>query len=436
MADDVNDPSGLSTRTRNQIAKLDEIDNDADREHLRSWANDMLTSDLATTTVTNRLNPVRMTAERADSPLVEFDSKDRVLDLLSEFADGTNPDVKDDGLGDGTIRQYRQALKLFFRDKLGHEWADDIVIGGTDPTPITEDQILTDDDVDALLDTSENPRDTALVAFLCVTGQRITAALSIRVGDVNLAGQTGTITLNSEATGMKGASGPRPILWARPFIATWLSNHPDRDDDDAPLFCATQSGRRPTEDGGWVTWEAGDTLSPSQARGRLTNLAEKAGVNLDKVKPHNFRHTAITRMRDEGVSDDRIRFMVGVDEESTILERYDKQSDERMLARIRNDYGMDVEDPDRDVGKPTMDNCPYCHAPLRESARFCDACGAPLDAGSAEMKSETRDGLADIMEDSNDPDRRSIARDAMDEVDVDPALVEAVADELESRGHD
>lgn len=434
MPKDVNDPSNLSGRAKRQVELLGNVEHDQDRAALQSWANEMLTGDVANTTIANRLSPARLCAERADRPLVEFDGLDDLTELLSAFADGSHPDVPQDGYSDGTIRQYRQATKLFFRH-VGREWAEDIVIGSADPTPITEDQILSSEDVDALLDAAENPRDAALVAFLTVTGQRISAALSIRLGDLEFGERTASVRLNDDAEGLKNASGPRPLLWAQPFIQSWRSSHPRQGDPDAPLFCTTQSGQRPHEDGSIVSWSKGEVLSPSQVRSRLSDLALAAGVDPEKVKPHNFRHTAITRMRDNNVSDDRIKFMVGVAPDSDILERYDKQSDERMMRRLRESHGID-EDDEADVGAPSLDTCPHCRAPLRETARYCDSCGTPLNAAAAEEQETTVEALMDDLEEFGDREKRAIARESVSAAD-DPDLLDAVADRVIDRldGH-
>lgn len=434
MGNSIDDPSDITGRAKRQLERAREMEHPEDSAAVASWGYDMLTSDFSPATVTNRVNPIVKLAERADKPLVEFESKDDVTDLLVSLADGSHPDVKEGGLSDGTIRAYRQAARLFFRDELDREWGEDIVLGQMDQSSVTEDQILTNADVDALLDSATNTRDAALVAFLTVTGQRISAMLSIRVGDVDFTQDTGTIFLNKDAVGLKGADGPRPMLWARPYIASWLNNHPKQKDDDAPLFCATQSGRRPKEDGGFVEWEAGDALSPSQIRNRLRALADAADIDKDKIKPHNFRHTAITRMRDKGVADDRIRFMVGVADDSNILEHYDQAENERMLARLREDYG--IEDPaakGTDVGKPTLDTCPQCQAPLREGARFCSACGTPMDVTAAEQASRTRSAIVDDMAEFSDPLKRKLAREGFEEVENDPDFIEQVAARVAER---
>jgi len=411
MPNDITDINNFSGRLRTQFELVADLDVEADRQAITRWGN---SQDVADTTLIDRLKNVRLLAERSDQRLVDMDKGD-VLTLLAQFSNGTHPDVPDDGLGDGTMRQYRQAIRLFFRDELNRNWAEDITIGQVERSPIGPDQILTSDEVDALLEASQTPRDSALIAFLCVTGQRITAALSIRVDDVDLGDRTATIRLNDDAKGLKGAAGPRPILWARSYVANWLDVHPRRDDPNAALFCTTQGGSRPREDGDTITWERGDPMSRSQAHTRLTNVAERADVPTEKVKPHNFRHTAITRMRDQGIPDDRIKFMVGVEPDSDILERYDKATNEKMLRRLREDHGIDTED-DLSIGQPSTDTCRQCRAPLREASRFCPQCGTPLTVDAADEIEEMGDDLeSTIPELAEHPD-----------VDLDAETLEAL----------
>lgn len=393
---DINDVNNFSGRLRSQVELVQDMDVDEDREAILRWLHTM---DVADTTLIDRLKNVRLMSSRADKRLVDMDKSD-VLALFADMADGSHPGVPADGLGNGTIRQYRQAARLFFRDELDRDWGGDIVIGQTERSPIGPDQILTSDEVDDLLDACEDPRNSAIISFLCVTGQRITATLSIRVGDVELDQRQATVRLNSDAKGLKGASGPRPVLWARPYIANWLDNHPLQYKDNAPLFCATQSGWRPHEDGGKVSWEKGEPLSRSQVHNQLKKVARRADVPTEKVKPHNFRHTAITRMRDEGIPDDRIRFMVGVEPDSDILERYDTTTNQKMMNRVREDHGMATEE-EVTVGRPSLEECNQCGTSLRGNSRFCPQCGAPLNVDAhddiEEVKADIDETIPDAM---------------------------------------
>lgn len=421
------DPNKFRQRLQNQLELVQtDLEHDGDSAAIMRWANQQ--RDLAATTVTGRLNCIRKLAERSPKPLTEIDSPDTVYELLGSFKDGSHPDVKDAGLADGSLRQYRQAARLFFRDALDREWGEDIEIGQPDTSPVSPDQILTSDEIDALLEACTTPRDSAAISFLTVTGQRITATLSIRVGDVEFDERTATVHLNDDAVGLKGASGPRPLLWSRSYIASWLDNHPRREDPDAPLFCTTQGGRRPTESGELVEWEAGDPLSRTQLQTRIGKVAERAGVDRGKVKMHNFRHTAITRMRNQGTPDDRIRFMVGVAAESDILERYDHADNQQMMARIREAHGIEANG-DLDVGRPSTRSCGSCSSQLRGSARFCPKCGAPQDVSAAESIDEQKQAVLDDL-DSSDPQDRRIAREAMEDLLEDAEFQELIVDQM------
>jgi integrase len=426
------DPNNYRQRLQNQLELVQtDLDHQADADAIMRWANQQ--RDLAATTVTGRLNCIRKLAERSATPLTEIESADVVYELLGALGDGTHPDVKDDGLSDGTLRQYRQAARLFFRDELGREWGEDIEIGQPDASPVSPEQILTSDEIDALLEACTTPRDSAVIAFLTVTGQRITATLSIRVGDVEFGDRTATVHLNDDAVGLKGASGPRPLLWSRSYIANWLENHPRRGDPEAPLFCTTQGGQRPTESGEIIEWEAGDPLSRHQIQTRIRKVADRAGIDRSKVKMHNFRHTAITRMRNQGTPDDRIRFMVGVAAESDILERYDHADNQQMMARIREAHGIASED-DLDVGQPSTRPCGSCGTQLRGTARFCPKCGAPQDVSAADSIDDQKQAILDDL-DSSDPQDRRLARETMEDLFEDPEFQELVVEQmLDSHG--
>lgn len=427
MGNSVNDPSDLEGRTRRQVERVQNFDQSSDREALVAWANKLLTGDYAVSTVGNYLCAVRLTSERADKPLVDFESSEEIIDLLESIQSGSHPDVKSEGLN---VRPYKVALRVFFGDHLEREWYDDIEVGQPDVTPITEDDVFSSDETDALLEAARHPRDMALVAFMLVTGQRSTAVLSVRVGDVSLDDQSGKVHLNDEATGMKGASGPRPLLWARPYIVNWLENHPRRDDPDAPLFCCLKGGSRPKEDG-TSSWERGDVLSKDQLDNRLNSLAEDAGIDPDRVSPHTSRHSAITRMRNQGINDDRIRFMIGVAEDSDILERYDQATDEKMMNRLREDHGMDTGEDE--VGRPTIENCPQCRQTLRESTRYCPSCGTAMTMEAAERVETTRETVQDELVTIEDSEKRQFARDTLSEIESDAEFVDAVADEVMAR---
>lgn len=245
-------------------------------------------------------------ATASDRLLTAIETKGELIDVLAPVRSGDAPNVSDDGLATSTMRNYRQATRLFFRHELGHDWADEIELGQPTATPIGPNDILTPDESDQLLAAAPNARDTALVEFLAVTGQRITATLSIRVGGIELSGEPGTVRLNDEVLRHNGADGPRPVLWAGPYISTWFESHPRLQNPEAPLFCMIEAdvwtdGDEP------ATWDKGDPLTPTQASTPLRKTATAAGVDEEKESPHTFHHPDITWMRERGMPDEADR---------------------------------------------------------------------------------------------------------------------------------
>ncbi|MFB6362225.1 MAG: tyrosine-type recombinase/integrase, partial [Halobacteriales archaeon] len=261
-------------------------------------------------------------------------------------------------------------------------------------TPVTPEQLVETEDLSALFDAVTEPRDAALLGTLLATGQRISAVLSIRVGDVDLGGKSGVVHLNDEALGLKGASGPRPLLWATGFVSRWLGVHPRADEDDAPLFCTLKSGVGGNEQTAVRRYEEGDVLSRHQAHSRLKDLAEAAGVDPVKVKPHNLRHAAITRMVREGLDEQKIKWLVGWARDSSQFKRYQHLTDDQMLEDVLDEYGLAEEDVDS-VGKRERTVCDRCDTPLRPGASWCDNCGLALTHAAFEAEQNAE---ADVNE--------------------------------------
>lgn len=375
-----NDPEGHADKWEREKAKLEDHRPVEDREPLQEWANAKLETKEVTTAYW-QLNKVRRlsASDAAQEPLTTFESAGKVSELIGEFA------------GDyveGTRRQYRQAARHFFRF-LGWDWAEDIHVGKSPAADneVGRDDVLTRRECDALLAAVEHPRDRALITTLLATGQRITALLTLRRGDVSFegaAGENGTIYLNDDALGLKDASGPRPLLWATDDVRKWLRQHP-RTDDDAPLFCTVKSGHGGNHaDGSYYEYEKGEYLSRQQVRRRLRNIAERTAdldnhvtVDPDKAgRPHFYRHSAITRMVREGVDEQQIKWLVGWDEDSGQLSRYSHVTDEEFMAAIRQSHGKDSDTETEVIGRPTIEECPECGADARVGTGTCEECGA------------------------------------------------------------
>lgn len=377
---DTTDINADSRRFQGQLDKLETADiADSDRDAIRAFIRqrDAHTS-TATSTDLNHLKNLRLSADRSDMALTDMEKSD-VDDLLFQFK-------HERGMADGTLRNYRKSLRLFYRDGLGREWAEEIKVGPSPTRKADPDDALNREETDALLDAARNPRDKALLAMLLDGGFRKAAVASLRVRDVDLSGRAGRVMLNQDASGLKGADGPKALTWSTPYLAAWLDVHPRRDDPNAALFHTLREPHEVEDDG---------ALTPFHFQRILKGLAEDADVPREKVNPHNFRKTAITRWIREGLSEQEIKHRAGWVKDSGQFEVYSQVSAEEMNGQILNRYGFADEET---VGTPTLKDCPRCRTPLRSRVAFCPSCGLPLSDRSvdiADATGEIKDDTAD-----------------------------------------
>ena len=289
----VSDIHNFGDQFTQQLEKLDEADiGDRDRKAIKQFIRYQdAQRGLAASTNVNNCSDLRLSATRADTPLMDMTRED-VDALLFEYK-------HDHEMAPGTLRNYRKALRKFFRYH-DREWAEDIEIGAIPDREVDAEKTLTEDEISALREAVDHPRNKALLEMLLDTGLRISAIGTLRVKDVDLNGRTGSVTLNQDAVGRKGASGKRPLTYSKPYVANWLDVHPRSGDPGAPLF-----HRLTKPNGGWGDDDG--ALHYYSLQKVLKQTAEDAGVPRDKVNPHNFRKTAISQWIRQGFSEQEIK---------------------------------------------------------------------------------------------------------------------------------
>jgi len=134
-----------------------------------------------------------------------------------------------------------------------------------------------------LREARHSPRDTALITLLAQTGLRISEALALTWGDVEIRERSGQVVVRQGKGGKRRAV---PLnLTARQALASWRE----------------------------AQGETPGLVFPVTARGfekALTRYARRARVE-GKVTPHMFRHTFAKGLVDAGVSLDRVAALAG-----------------------------------------------------------------------------------------------------------------------------
>ncbi len=173
------------------------------------------------------------------------------------------------------------AIKRFYKWHLGEDegypasvaWIRTTISQSKRKLP---EDLLSKEEIRAILDGAISTRDKALISLLADGGLRIGEALNLRVKDFHPDEYGGYLMV-------QGKTGPRRVrlIDSVPYLSAWLRDHPQREDGDAPLFL--QLGRN-----------RGAPLLYAAARKAIRSAAERGGVDVSKVNPHNFRHTRAT----------------------------------------------------------------------------------------------------------------------------------------------
>jgi len=133
-------------------------------------------------------------------------------------------------------------------------------------------EMLSEDDIKALINAADNPRDRAFIAILYESGCRIGEMLFLRLKHLKFDNYGAQLLVNGK-TGYRRIR----IIASAPYLTDWLNRHPLKDDPEAPL---------------WITRNQ-STMNYVAIRMTLSRIAEKAGVK-KKINPHNFRHSRAT----------------------------------------------------------------------------------------------------------------------------------------------
>lgn len=373
-------------RLRRERARLEDSDElaDADVDAIKRLlrAKD---GDVAISTLEAYSRRLRMSARIADRPLVELD-QDSYEALVYEMR-------HEHDLSDSTVRNRENAMCIFLDEIVGAEWIEEVDRTIVEDTQVDPADMLDPEDIRALVDAARHQRDVALIDILADTGARLSLVASLRVKDVSLDGEQATYRPNSDAIGLKGAEiKPYPIVDSAATLRNYLhDSHPRPEEPEAALI---HKMRRFDDD---VSVDDG-SLAPNHIRQTLTRIADRAGVE-KPVNPHNFRHSAITRMYREGYSKGQIQHRVQWTIDTDMWERYVHLEAEELNDDIFAAAG--ITDPDEDRSDPTRQECGNCRESLAPHHEYCPRCGDAVSPESRDTVDEFVDRGIDHLADGD-----------------------------------
>jgi hypothetical protein len=173
-------------------------------------------------------------------------------------------------------------------------------------------------------------RDKALIACLWETGVRVHELLAVNLGDVRETdspenGGRKMYLIWFRKVKVAGEEHQGYIIEGEPLLRAWLRAHPDPR-ADAPLF-TTYEGKRLGNDG---------------ALHVVKERAKRAGIQ-KRVYNHLFRHSRTTFLLANGMSEARVKALLGWKAGSVMLARYAHLVSGDAKAGLFEMYGMRPE---------------------------------------------------------------------------------------------
>lgn len=367
---DVDDPHNYERRLERELTRLGETDGvepptrDAIEEFVEAHRAGAVPDDdeLALSSLQTYVKYLRYTAEAVDGLLLEA-TPDEIGNYLEKVGYRNSASYHNANIS---------ALYAFSRfHDIGWDDEWDWII--TDPAKVDTDRLFTDGEVNDLLDAGD-ARDQVMIGVLADTGCRIGALCSFRIRDLDLEGEVPQLAFNTDAP-TKTADGKVLLTWSAGHIETYLStDHPRPDDPEAPLLHKSEQ----------YDLEKGDdgAVSPARIRDRLKELGDDVGIARDRMKAHNFRHTAVSNWIRQGFSADEIVHRASWAGHE-MLDIYDNLTDEQRNEDLAAKYGLiDDEDVATDPSEATIP-CPRCERAVRRDANFCPKCRLQMSRAPA-----------------------------------------------------
>lgn len=276
-----------------------------------------------------------------------------------------------------TKQDYKKLIRKFFKWMDKADLVDWIKISRKDSKKLPED-LLSEEEIEKLINACEHPRDRALVASLYESGARISELGNLKIKHVKF-DQYGAVLIVDGKTGMRRVR----IIFSSPYLATWLENHPFRDNPEAFVWVGIGTVGRNVP------------LQYGAIRMHLKRIAEKAGIK-KRIHPHLFRHSRSTHLA-KHLTEAQMKQYLGWVQGSNMAAIYVHLSGRDVDNALLKMHGIFTEETNNVQMSPKQ--CTRCTTMNAPTTKFCSKCGIALDIKTAlEIEEKSSDVTMDFMQ--------------------------------------
>ncbi len=299
-------------------------------------------------------------ATLAGSKVINDFTKDDVIQMLAKF--------ESNHYSDWTRSDYRLTTKKFFQwlrncedGVYPHEvrWIKNLY----PKSNLSPDQLLSEEEVKAMVDAADHPRDKALIFVLYDSGCRIGELLTLRIKDV----ETDTAGAVLNVTGKTGKRRVR-LIQSVPLLSAWLAFHPFGKNPNACLWIRFESNR--------YTHAIDTPIRPSWTGDLIKKIAIRAGIK-KRVYPHLFRHSRATYLA-RFLPEPLLKKQEGWSKSSDMTSTYVHLSDQDLDNAMKRIGGIKVEEEEKKSVLNVV-NCVRCRTQNSATSKFCSSCGFCFD---------------------------------------------------------
>ena len=230
--------------------------------------------------------------------------------------------------------------------------------------------VLTEKDIEDIISAAATSRDRAILSVMYEGGLRSVDLRKLKWKDVTF-DKYGAVLHSAEKTGI-----PRYIrvVFSTPYLAAWKADYPGRAEGENHVFVNFR----------------GDTtrLSYQAAKKILQKTAKKAGIQRH-VHQHLLRHSRITHLLEQGVSETVVKKMMWGKVNTPMIAVYEHISEDHIDSEVLSATGINVmtDKTDPKLVAQICDRCGTINPPGKEE---CQNCVFPLtpDGKKAYLESE------------------------------------------------
>jgi len=223
--------------------------------------------------------------------------------------------------------------------------------------------VLTPEDILALVSSCGSKRNKAIVFCLWESGCRIQEFLDVLVDDLQISEKVVSVWIRKGKT--REAERQVFLIQSAPALMDWLAEHEFRKNKNAKLFYS-MGNKQP-----------GGILHHSVASSILSRAAKKAKIQ-KPVNPHALRKSRATFMAQKGYGDQMMRQMFGWSANSPMPSFYSSLSGDAVKMALMQDAGIIKKEETGQELAPIP--CPYCKTTNSADAAICKnlVCSRPL----------------------------------------------------------